>query len=165
MIYLFFQIWLWLILAFVLGWATNWFLCCRNKHDDIQASGVSASTIDVNTTIEPDVARVATQAPAAPKIDESWKPQGFASRPDKTDDLKRIKGVGLVIEQTLNELGIYQFSQIAEWNHDNVSWVEHFLAFPGRIGREDWITQSKTLSGGGTTDFAKRVDKGDVGYK
>jgi len=33
---------------------------------------------------------------------------------DDTDDLKQIKGVGPVIEKTLNELGICLFSQIAE---------------------------------------------------
>ena len=160
MIYLFTQIWAWLLFAFILGWAANWFLCCRNQHSNLQTSEISASTIDLNTTTEPEVA-----APTTPAIDEQWKPQGFTSRPDKVDDLKRIKGVGLVIEETLNELGVYQFTQIAEWNQDNVSWVENFLAFPGRIGRENWIAQSKTLSHGGTTEFAKRVDKGDVGYE
>jgi len=157
MSYLFFQIWIWLLLAFVLGWLAHWFLCCRSKHDEQPAE---VSTVDLSA--EPTAA--VTAEAAAPVIDDQWKPQGFTSRPDRVDDLKRIKGVGLVIEETLNGLGIYQFTQIAEWDHDNVSWVENFLAFPGRISREDWINQSNTLSQGGTTEFAKRVDKGDVGY-
>ncbi len=101
---------------------------------------------------------------SAISISNDWRPMGFSSAPESVDDIKRIKGIGAVIEKTLNELGIYQFSQIAEWTEDNISWVENSLAFPGRIARENWIEQARTLADGGTTDFAKRVDKGDVEY-
>lgn len=97
-------------------------------------------------------------------VQDDWKPQGFASIPADADDLKRIKGIGSVIEKTLNELGIYQFKQISQWSNENIQWVESFIAFPGRIDRENWIEQSRTLSAGGTTEFAKRVDKGDLDY-
>jgi len=36
------------------------------------------------------------------------------------------------------------------------------MSFPGRIEREDWIAQAKTLATGGETEFSKRVDSGDV---
>lgn len=153
MYYLFFQIWVWLLLAFILGWFAHWFLCCRDKHQEESSNSTSAVGL---------TASVAPEEPAA--IDERWKPQGFSSPPDQVDDLKRIKGVGSVIEETLNGLGIYQFTQISAWDQGNVSWVENFLAFPGRIGREDWVNQAATLSEGGTTEFANRVDKGDVEY-
>lgn len=29
MTYLFFQIWLWILASFALGWIAHWFLCCR----------------------------------------------------------------------------------------------------------------------------------------
>ena len=70
-----------------------------------------------------------------------------------------------MIEKTLNELGVYQFEQIASWDSNNCAWVDNFLAFPGRIAREDWVEQAKTLARGEVTDFAKRVDKGDINYK
>lgn len=152
--YLFGQIWVWLLAAFILGWAANWFLCCRGNHQENEAD---TSTPATAATVTAGAATVAT-------ISDSWKPQGFASAPADVDDLKRIKGIGAVIEKTLNELGVYQFEQISSWSSDNISWVESSLAFPGRIQREDWINQAKTLRDGGTTDFAKRVDKGDVGY-
>ena len=158
--YLFFQIWVWILAAFILGWVAHWLLCCRSKDQENDSSTSIASSSQIASSEEVEVvpAEVAT-------IDESWKPQGFASAPSDTDELKRIKGIGPVIEVTLNDLGIYQFKQIASWDADNVSWVENFLAFPGRITREDWIEQAKTLDEGGTTEFAKRVDKGDVNYK
>ena len=159
MFWLFFQIWFWIALAFVLGWVAHWFLCCRGKEE---TSHESASVAAVVQSVDNEVA--SSSAPVQTVVDEMWKPMGFASRPDDVDDLKRIKGIGAVIEETLHDLGIYKFSQISDWTNDNIAWVENFLSFPGRIGREDWIEQSKTLAAGGTTDFAKRVDKGDVEY-
>ncbi len=82
--------------------------------------------------------------------------------PAAHDDLKRIKGIGPKNEDALNELGIYTFKQIAAWTAENVDWVEDFMSFPGRIEREDWIGQAKTLAEGGETEFSKRVDAGDV---
>jgi len=159
--YLFIQIWLWLLGAFILGWAAHWFICCRNKDDQYSKDTIIAAPAAATNTNKTNAAPSPAPAPA---INDNWKPQGFASRPDSVDDIKRIKGVGAVIEKTLNDLGIYQFSQIASWDSNNVAWVENFLAFPGRIERESWISQANTLASGGTTDFAQRVDKGDVDY-
>ncbi len=78
------------------------------------------------------------------------------------DDLKRIKGIGKVNEDKLNGLGVFHFAQIAGWSHAEALWVGTYLAFPGRIDREDWIGQAKVLAEGGDTEFSKRVDDGDV---
>ncbi len=160
MLYLFGQVWILFLIAFILGWIAHWLLCCRNKESD--TTHVATSTLSAETQ-SPQATAVAPQ-PEKVVVNDAWKPQGFSSRPDSVDDLKRIKGVGNVIEQTLNELGIYQFQQIAEWDNDNVSWVENFLSFPGRVKREGWIDQAKTLTVGGTTEFSKRVDKGEMDY-
>ena len=96
----------------------------------------------------------------APKAED--KPEVVEVAAGEEDDLKRIKGIGPVNEKALNELGIYKFSQIAAWTPENVDWVEDFMSFPGRIEREDWIAQAKTLAEGEETDFSKRVDAGEV---
>jgi len=157
-LYLFFQIWVWIIASFIFGWFAHWFFCCRGKETDHSEDHFSATTNQLN---DDSVEVIETKSVS---LDESWKPEGFASAPDDADDLKRIKGVGSVIEETLNDLGIYQFEQIAKWSDDNVSWLENFLAFPGRIAREEWIEQAKALNAGEVTEFANRVDKGDVDY-
>ena len=36
------------------------------------------------------------------------------------------------------------------------------LSFGGRIERENWVEQARTLADGGETDFAKRVRAGRV---
>ncbi len=62
------------------------------------------------------------------------------------DDLKRIKGIGPQNERKLNDLGITSFAQIAQWSAaDAETWGDR-LAFPGRIEREDWIGQAKSLA-------------------
>lgn len=80
----------------------------------------------------------------------------------KADDLKRIKGIGPQNEKRLNGLGIFHFSQIAAWSAENARWAGSFLAFPGRIEREDWIAQAEILATGADTAFSKRVDAGEV---
>lgn len=91
------------------------------------------------------------------------RPVGIAAaRGGKKDNLQRIKGIGKVNEAKLNELGTWHFDQIAGWSVSEARWVGTFLSFPGRIEREDWIAQAAVLAAGGETEFAKRVDKGDV---
>jgi len=162
MYYLFFQIWIWLLIAFVLGWVAHWFFLCRGRHQDQEPAQTFASK---EATPTPVAAAPVPAKPEPEKISDDWKPKFFTEAPAKVDDIKRIKGIGAVIEKTLNELGVYQFEQIASWDEDNCKWVDNFLAFPGRIKREDWVNQAKLLASGGTTEFAKRVDKGDVNYK
>lgn len=62
------------------------------------------------------------------------------------DDLKKIKGIGPVNERELYELGIYTYAQVAAWTPENITWVESYLSFPGRIDREDWISQARELA-------------------
>lgn len=172
--YLFTQMWLWIIISFVLGWVANWYFCCR-RQEQTEASSMSftaqpAATPTPTATVAAVAAAPEVEIPKAtaetaePEMSDDWKPQGFISAPEDSDDLKRIKGIGAVNERALNGLGIYQFSQIAQWNTDNIKWVEGFLAFPGRVSREDWVQQAKELAAGRTTEFAKKVDDGEVDY-
>ena len=94
---------------------------------------------------------------------EGQRPFGLARpRGGKADDLKRIRGVGPQNEGRLHALGIWHFDQIARWTHDNVLWVGSFLAFPGRIDREEWLSQAAVLASGKDTEFSKRADAGLV---
>jgi predicted flap endonuclease-1-like 5' DNA nuclease len=80
----------------------------------------------------------------------------------KADDLKRIRGIGKQNEGRLHGLGVWHFEQIAGWSAEQVHWVGAYLAFPGRIAREDWVAQAKVLAAGGETAFSKRADSGKV---
>lgn len=69
-----------------------------------------------------------------------------AARASGADDLKKIKGIGKVLEDKLHGLGVFHFDQIAAWSGDEVNWVNGHLSFSGRIQREEWIAQAKVLA-------------------
>ena len=71
------------------------------------------------------------------------------ARAGKADDLKKIKGIGPKLEKTLNGLGVYHYDQIAAWSEAEIAWVDDQLKFKGRIERDGWIQQAKTLAGKG----------------
>lgn len=111
----------------------------------------------------PAAAPLAVATPPAETVHEGVKPQGLeAPRAGKADDLKRIRGIGPQNEGRLHALGIWHFDQIAGWSAEEVQWVGSYLAFAGRIEREDWVGQAKVLATGANTEFSTRVAKGLV---
>lgn len=70
----------------------------------------------------------------------------------KTDDLKQISGIGPKLETMLNEQGIFRFWQLAGLNQSEVEALEERLSFKGRIAREGWIEQAKTLGDASAQD-------------
>ncbi len=109
----------------------------KTKTDAEEASPAKAKS-------QKPVAKVAKPAAAA-SLDDTDRPQGI-ERPDQPDDLKRISGVGPKIEGILNELGIWTFAQIAEWQQVERDWVDGYLRFKGRIDRDDWVRQAAALA-------------------
>ncbi|PWJ91745.1 MULTISPECIES: ATP-binding cassette domain-containing protein [Mesorhizobium] len=85
-----------------------------------------------------------------------------APRGGKADNLTRIKGIGTVNEKKLNDHGIFHFDQIGAWKKADVEAAEAYLAFDGRIAREEWVKQAKLLGQGKDTEFSRRVDAGKV---
>jgi branched-chain amino acid transport system ATP-binding protein len=88
---------------------------------------------------------------AASKAAASPKPAGVsnrlaAPRGGREDDLLVIKGIGPVNKKKLNEHGIFHFDQVAAWKKADIEAVEAYLAFDGRIAREDWIGQARALA-------------------
>ncbi|MGR3365084.1 MAG: helix-hairpin-helix domain-containing protein [Maritimibacter harenae] len=73
------------------------------------------------------------------------------------DDLKMIKGVGPGIEKKLNDAGITTFAQIAAWSVADIEKMDDMLSFRGRIKRDDWVTQAKSLASGEETEFSKKA--------
>ena len=64
----------------------------------------------------------------------------------EADDLTQISGVGPKLNTKLNENGVYHFWQIAEWGAAEVAFMDDQLSFKGRIDRDNWIEQAKTLA-------------------
>lgn len=63
------------------------------------------------------------------------------------DNLQAIYGIGPKLEMQLNRLGIFHFEQIAKFTEKDILWVaRHLKSFPGRIVRDQWIQQARTLA-------------------
>ncbi len=64
----------------------------------------------------------------------------------EADDLKDIVGVGPFLERKLHSLGIYTFRQVSNFEKEDIDKVNEIIEFfPGRIERDDWVSQSKTF--------------------
>ena len=65
---------------------------------------------------------------------------------ENKDDLKKISGVGPVLEGKLNEIGIYSFEQVSKMTSAEYQLLDSLTGtFPGRAERDDWAAQAKEL--------------------
>lgn len=105
-------------------------------------------------------AKKAAPKKAAPKADEPKAAEAKAdaktedaaveplfTAPDGKDDLKKISGVGPVLEKKLNALGITTYEQIIGFSAEDIARVDEVLNFKGRIERDNWVEQAKELAG------------------
>jgi predicted flap endonuclease-1-like 5' DNA nuclease len=119
------------------------------------ATATSATATSATATSATATSAAATSADTAskdtdePASSEGIKPKALSAPEGAKDNLKKISGVGPKLETTLNDLGIFHFRQIAAWTEKEAEWVDGYLSFKGRIGREKWIEQAKTLASGG----------------
>jgi len=62
------------------------------------------------------------------------------------DRLTQINGIGPYIEQRLNEIGIYNYSQISSLQLRDIVIITSLIDFfPGRIERDNWVQQANEL--------------------
>ena len=154
--------------------------------DAIDHGREGPSTAQTRTSMEPDADKPVPAGPsgddapeAAPEAEEdapsgaaapqfgtvppedAEKPETLDSpRDGRGDDLKMIRGIGPKLEAMLNGMGFWHFDQIAGWTENEVAWVDYHLeGFKGRVTRDDWVPQARTLAEGGTTEFSERYDE------
>ena len=92
--------------------------------------------------------KAAPKKSAASKAPAGDKPEGalFKAPPGAADDLKKISGVGPVLEKKLNGLGITTYAQIAAFSAEDIAKVDEALSFKGRIERDGWLSQAAELA-------------------
>src|SRR6056297_938986 len=143
----------------------------RSKGQPADKTGVTKAEAPATSKAKPapkpkadKPAKAKTKSKAKPEETTGTRPEALkAPRGGDADDLKMIKGVGPKLEQLLQGLGFYHFDQVAAWTADEVAWVDQNLeGFKGRVSRDSWVDQARVLAQGGTTEFSKKVKKGDV---
>lgn len=126
----------------------------RQHFTEIEITGISGAGVKATAPAKKAAPAKKEEAPKPAKA-EAAAPSGptgtlkFMDGPDgEKDDLKKISGVGPVLEKALNGLGIYHFHQVAAFTAKDITAVENETNFPGRIERDDWVAQAKTLAKG-----------------
>ena len=137
------------LLGFIMGYFFGKSTCDNNNCDHIEEVNHS-NTHDSHETQESS-STVITSSNSSETIEkislEDEKPTLLsAPRNGEKDNLTRIKGIGVKIEESLNAIGIYHFDQIATWGAENIAWADSTLGFSGRAKREKWVAQAKALA-------------------
>jgi len=89
---------------------------------------------------EADAAAPSEEAEA----EEADKPL-FEAPPGDPDDLKKIAGIGPALERRLHRLGVTKIEQVANFTDEDIENVDTVLNFKGRIQRDDWVGQARSL--------------------
>ena len=113
-------------------------------------SGVKAAIGTGKAEMPAEAAPAPKKAKAAPKAEAA--PAAEAKAADApaaagADDLKKLSGGGPALEKKLLDAGVTSFAQIAAWTEEEIAAMDEQLSFKGRIQREGWVEQAKTLAG------------------
>ena len=149
------QILLCLALAFLLGLFVGWLLwrfgaapppVDTDLHAEYEKNldASRARTAMLERELAALRAETLTLAPVPDAAPETVRPPAVAE--PARDDLKRITGIGPVIERQLAQVGITTYRQIARFTDDDIERVGmHIDFFPDRIRREGWVDQAAAL--------------------
>lgn len=113
------------------------------------ANNAPAESIEAQKAANKAAQDSVVKTPVADMHDQSNVVPLFKPSQDK-DDLKTVKGIGVVMERTLNDLGITTFKQLAGFQQAEVKMVSDVLSefnagFGDRIQRDEWVDQAKDL--------------------
>ncbi len=156
-IYLAAQIFVMLVAALLLGFLLGWV----QKFGKPREKQAASSTISVLfhreqvAKLEEEIAREAFRSAALDQRIDEYHSENIKLRealvdvektPDPTggDDLKELKGVGEVLAQKLNEIGIHSFRQIAEWTaKDRRFFIGKIKGLESALKRYDLVSQAR----------------------
>jgi predicted flap endonuclease-1-like 5' DNA nuclease len=136
------------------------------EHEAAKATGQAAAPLRAELGALRSVRSQAYQDTTEPGPEAARRAASMRKvvRASQADDLKRIKGIGVLIEKKLNSLGVMTYEDIANWTGEDIERISESLDFKGRIQRENWVEQARILAAGGDTEFSRRADR-DTGRK
>ena len=110
--------------------------------------GHGDSGVDLGAAEEPiaeELPAVASEAPE-PELVEPSVPFELLTAPRGAPyDLSNLTGVGPQLEKKLNDAGLYHYWQFAAMSPEDVAKVDADLKLSGRIERDGWVGQARTL--------------------
>lgn len=79
----------------------------------------------------------------ARRLNAAWK--GFKKQKGEPEDLTQIKGIDANLAAALRHLNAIKLEQIANLSDDDIAHLDETLKLDGRIEKDDWIGQARTL--------------------
>ena len=117
------------------------------RYKALRDAGKPLYTINKNGIVRETIINDDDQVSVSPEPDEEnllGALGSFDSATQEPDDLKKIKGIGPLMEKTLNKLGIFSFLQVSKMTQKEYDLLDSLTdAFPGRAQRDDWAGQAK----------------------
>ena len=110
--------------------------------------GHGDSGVDLGAAEEPiaeELPAVASEAPEPELVEPSVPFELLTAPRGAPDDLSNLTGVGPQLEKKLNDAGLYHYWQFAAMSPEDVAKVDADLKLSGRIERDGWVGQARTL--------------------
>lgn len=131
----------------------------RQNYTELEITAINGGPAGAQSTSTAPAKSQPAKADSTPATAPAPAALKFLDAPNGTpDDLKIILGIGSVLEEKLNDMGVYHYSQIAEFTATDIENINTHLNFPGRIERDEWIPQAQNLVGGGEGRKLKYLD-------
>jgi len=93
---------------------------------------------------ETEETSVSEEAPSASGLLKSLG--SFDPATQVPDKLQKVKGIGPLMEKTLNKLGIFSFLQVSKMTEKEYNMLDELTgSFPGRAQRDDWAGQASAF--------------------
>ncbi len=155
MLWLIWQMWFFLIIAFLIGLGTGWRLwsasgdagkVLRHAQDEIdrlqrENDSLSSAAARHQAAFEA-TKKPAPKTTASAPVAKAPKKAASQSTPDQMTD---IKGLGPKTADALEAAGITSFAQIAAWTESDIASWDEKLTARGRIVRDDWVGQARKM--------------------
>ena len=144
MFWLIAHMWFLLLCAFALGIGIGWWVWGAQTSNKLPERATAPGGDD-------DVIEQGSLSEEASLADGNGSPNGNGRRRYKSakngekDDLTQIIGLDKDAEKTLNRLGVFYLYQIADWGPARIKWIEEKIGEEGRVERERWVAQARTL--------------------
>ncbi|MDJ1156768.1 30S ribosomal protein S2 [Chelatococcus sp. SYSU_G07232] len=107
--------------------------------------GISRGHGELGVDLGASEAPMMEEVPAAEAVEISEAFELLDAPRGAPDDLTKLTGVGPQLEKKLNEAGIFHYWQVAAMSPEDVAKVDAELKLNGRIERDGWIGQARTL--------------------
>lgn len=137
-------------------------IVAHSARDEVQSAEEAHAEEALTEEPVPAPAPTSLAAAPAPVASVPAPVAGVSPAPieGKSDDLRKIKGIGPKLVTTLQALGITRYAQIAAWTDADLDALDAQLgAFAGRPRRDAWVEQARLLSSGDTADYEAKFGK------